>query len=117
MVGFLKQTIENRFVIKDISDGYYFFPVELGGLEVHAHSSAYCRYTTPFLIAPVPCLMSLRKQRRKSAEIQFERGETHELHDQLDDPKFKPHKSHTLMPFLEYIKYREELNYGFPQLL
>jgi hypothetical protein len=57
VVGFLKQTIENRLGIKDIPDGYSSFLVELGGLEVQSQF-------TPFLIAPVPCLMSLRKQRK-----------------------------------------------------
>jgi hypothetical protein len=36
VVGFVKQTIESRFGIKDIPDGYFSFPAELGGLEVQS---------------------------------------------------------------------------------
>jgi len=60
VVGFLKQTIENRLGIKDIPDGYSSFLVELGGLEVQSPF-------TPFLIAPVPCLMSLPRSRSSAA--------------------------------------------------
>jgi hypothetical protein len=35
-IEFLKQAIWNRFGIKDIPDGYFFFPVELSGLEVQS---------------------------------------------------------------------------------
>ncbi|KAL9581056.1 MAG: hypothetical protein Q9212_004128 [Teloschistes hypoglaucus] len=34
VVEFLKQTIEGHFGTKDIPDGYFYFPTELGGLEV-----------------------------------------------------------------------------------
>ena len=34
VIEFLKNTIEQRFGTKDIPDGYFYFPTELGGLEV-----------------------------------------------------------------------------------
>ena len=99
-----------------IKDGYFFFPVELGGLEVQSPFIGLLQIHDAVLDRPSALLDEFEeaeKEAYKSAKIQFERGETHELHDQLDDPKFNPHKPHPLMPFQEYIKYREEPNYGF----
>jgi len=33
VVQFLRQTIESRFGVKSIPDGFLFFPVELGGVS------------------------------------------------------------------------------------
>src|SRR5271156_4436614 len=67
VVGFLKQTIKNL-----VWDQGWLLLLSGGAgwpRSFKAHSSAYCRYTTPLLIALVPCLMSLRKQRRKHTSL------------------------------------------------
>lgn len=36
IIGHLRKTIEQRFGIADVPDGYFYFPVELGGLELQS---------------------------------------------------------------------------------
>ncbi|KAI4126890.1 MAG: hypothetical protein LQ338_003504 [Usnochroma carphineum] len=35
LIEYLKRTIEERFHVKDLPDGFFYFPVELGGLDVY----------------------------------------------------------------------------------
>lgn len=66
LVDYLKKTIEKRFNIKDLPDGFFYFPVELGGLDVRN---------------PLVPLLLVREVERSEAEKQKAIGEIQKQKD------------------------------------
>ena len=120
---FLRRTIGQRYKVQDIPDGYFYFPTELGGLDVR----------NPFIsllqirgaVQESPCQLLYRfeeaeKEAYKAAKIRFEawcNNKIRTIHSGIQDPNFRPQDGHTFFSFEEYTKYREELHYGFPNEL
>lgn len=114
VVDWLKRQIEQRFGVKDVPDGYLFFPTEFGGLDVKS---------------PFVGLLQLRGSITKDPNArldEFEEKEqtayaTAKRHYFLFKPWLRPTKNNEyvppnpeeFMPFEEYIQFREYANYGF----
>ena len=120
VIEFLKWTIEQRFGVKDIPDGYFYFPTELGGLEVRNPFIGLLQIRDAVHENPNKLLDEFEEAQKdayKAAKLRFEdwrSGKTDALHDAVDDPDFKPeHGRDTFFSFEEYTKYRETLHYGF----
>lgn len=120
VIEFLKRTIEQRFRIKDIPDGYFYFPTELGGLEVRNPFIGLLQIRDTVREDPNRLLDDFEEAENeayKAAKLRFDdwrRGKTDDLHDAIDDPDFKPEQGRdTFFSFEEYTRYRETLHYGF----
>lgn len=122
VIEFLRRTIEQRFGVKDIPDGYFYFPTELGGLEVrnpfigllqirHTVRNDNCKQLDEFEEA--------EKEAYRCAKARFDRGEraTSKPYHPLIDPNFRPQDPDIFFSFEEYTKYREQLCFGFPDEL
>lgn len=106
VVQFLKQTIEERFQVKDVPEGFLFFPVELGGLDLKSPFVGLLQIRESVKENPYDFLDEYEKMERKdyfNAKAEFERGD-------VTGPKdFKPaHDTDVFFPFAEYIAYREQ---------
>lgn len=113
---FLKKTIQQRFEVEDVPDGYLFFPVELGGLELRSPFIGLLQIRDSLIKDPTKLLTKYCEDERdayKDAKEAFEKGITHQYHDEMEDPKFKPTDPSTFMSFEEYSQYREHLHYDF----
>ncbi|KAI5458984.1 hypothetical protein BGZ63DRAFT_490837 [Mariannaea sp. PMI_226] len=110
---YIKSMISHRFGISDVPDGFLYFPIELGGLD---------------LVSPFISLLQIREQVQKSpgesletfeqaerdayerAKKEFIKGNIRSQRYALDDPDWVPESAHdreTFMPFDEYVRYRE----------
>lgn len=107
----LKKTIEDRFGVSGIPDGFLLFPVELGGLAV----------TSPFVD-----LLQIRNSVTKSPRHELDKFVEQEEEDYLEAqrkfdaqdskvrynrqyPDFMPADPDSFFPMEEFIRYREDL--------
>ena len=116
VVEFLKLAIEQRFGVKDIPDGYFFFPTQLGGLDVLSPFIGLLQIRDAVTERPRKLLDDFEEaeiEAYKVAKKRFEEGKTREQHPMHDAPTFRPRDPGTFFSFEEFSKYREELWYGF----
>ncbi|KAK2597193.1 hypothetical protein N8I77_013054 [Diaporthe amygdali] len=113
IIGYLRETIEQRFDIKNVPDGYFYFPVDLGGLDLQS----------PFI-----SLLQIRDSVLESHDSLFkDMFETeHEAYTrfknrfisgtvnrkQTSNPQWRPEAQHDRDNFLdiaEFVSHREDL--------
>ena len=120
---FLRRTIGQRYKVQDIPDGYFYFPTELGGLDVRNPFIGLLQIRDAVQDNPSKLLDNFEeaeKEAYNAARIRFEdwrNGKIRALPGGIQDPHFKPLDGHTFFSFEEYTRYREQLNYGFPNEL
>jgi hypothetical protein len=111
VVEYLKATLQQRFNITDIPDGYIFFPTELGGLELQSPFVGLLQIRDGVPRDPSHDFSEAESEAYRSAKIKFETGQVHR--HSLDDPHFVPEDGETFMSFEEFTRYREEFEYGY----
>lgn len=118
VVDWLKKQIEERFGVKNVPDGYLFFPTELGGLDVKS----------PFIN-----LLQIRDSVAKDPDELLNRFEESERDAYAAAKKkylekkpwlyatrtgrYRPDQPQEFMSFDEYIKFREEIRYEYSDQL
>ncbi|OCK74265.1 hypothetical protein K432DRAFT_339211 [Lepidopterella palustris CBS 459.81] len=117
VVEYLKKSLRQRFGVEDVPDGFLFFPVELGGLDLQSPFVGLLQIRDAVIENPSNLLDKFEEAEReayRNAKLCFERGDTREYRYTLDDPDWEPETGkNTFMPFDEYIRYREDFNYGY----
>ena len=116
VIEFLKGTIGNRFRVKDIPDGYFYFPVELGGLEVRNPFVGLLQIRDAVHADPDQLLDELEAGERhayREAKARFDKHRP--CHDQT--PRYIPEDADKFFSFEEYIRNREHVFMGFPSEL
>lgn len=117
VVAYLKKTIEERFGVKDIPDGYFYFPTELGGLEVQNSFIRLLQIRDVVSQSPEKLLDTFEQAERdayKAKMVDYITARTRnagQYESRADN--FQPADPSAFMPFDEYVKYREELLYGY----
>lgn len=114
----LKLQIEQRFGVKDVPDGYLFFPTSLGGLGVKS----------PF-IQPLQLRETVTADPNTYFEefLEAERQQYESIRKIYLDKKaweypnrdnsYRPDDPTEFMPFEEYVRFREQLNYKYSHQL
>ena len=105
IIGHLKTFIEQRFGIQDIPDAYFYFPIELGGLEAQ----------NPFIpLLQVRNEVTEHPSKRMDVFLEAEkdayRAAKKSYEDSLEEDEEDP------APFMtaeEFSQYREELGHGY----
>ncbi|KKY27868.1 hypothetical protein UCRPC4_g00848 [Phaeomoniella chlamydospora] len=114
VVKYLKNTITQRFGLTNIPDGYLFFPVELGGLELQSSFINLLQIRDSICSNPSQLLDKFLLAERSEYYRSKKAFETRHETDWRSDPKFRPKKDADIfMTFEEYTLYREELPYSF----
>ena len=109
VVQFLKNAIEARFGVQDIPDGYFYFPADLGGLELNNPFIGLVQLQETVYEDPENALSYVILAERDTylhAKLTFEEG-TIDRRDHAA-PNFVPHDHDKFMSFEEYTKFREE---------
>ncbi|KAK9783920.1 putative Transcription factor domain-containing protein [Seiridium cardinale] len=119
IVEYLKNTIEERFGVADIPDGYLYFPVELGGLDLQSPFISLLQIRDALIDSPKPFLQQLHESETegyKKAKKAFENGSVRHLRADVDDPNWEPafqKDRETFISFEDFVKYREEWCFGY----
>lgn len=120
VIEFLRRVIEQRFSLSNIPDGYFFFPTELGGLEVRNPFIGLLQIRDAVQDHPSKLLDGFEEGEKEAYRItraRFDKGETQQFHNSRQDPDFQPQDADNFFSFKEYTKYREELYFGFQNKL
>jgi len=116
VLSYLKQTIKQRFGVDDIPDGYFYFPAELGGLEVRNPFIGLLQLRETVHEDPAKLLeefLEAEKDAYRHRKDCFDRGNLHKPPSSMLDPEYKPDDADEFFSFEEFIRYREEFSYGF----
>jgi hypothetical protein len=109
VVEYLKNTIQERFCVSDIPDGYLYFPTSLGGLDLHNPFIGLVQLRDSVYEQPSKALddfLQAEIDAYRVAKLAFENGQVFRYHNQ--DPNFVPENRHEFMSFEEFTRYREE---------
>lgn len=119
VIQYIKRTISRRFGIQDVPDGYFYFPTELGGLEVRSPFIRLLQIRDGVRGEDPRKLLDefegAEKEAYRTAKQRFENGKIRDLnHQYLADQTFRPGDNPgTFFSWDEFIKYREEAHYGY----
>lgn len=109
VVDYLKSTLEERFGIKDIPDGYLYFPTGLGGLELQNPFIGLLQVRDEVFEQPSSVLddfIEAEIEAYRLDKITFENQKVDR--DYVQDPDFVPDDAETFMSFEEFTRFREE---------
>ncbi|KAH8200915.1 hypothetical protein TruAng_004924 [Truncatella angustata] len=118
IVEYLKNTLEERFGIAKVPDGYLYFPVELGGLDLRSPFISLLQIRDGLIDSPTPLLQKLLESEAegyKKARKSFESGAIKHARRDVSDPSWEPQSQkerENFISFEEFVKYREEWNFG-----
>lgn len=116
VIQFLRDIICQRFNITSVPDGYFFLPIELGGLELSSPFIQLVGLRDSLIEDPTTLLDKFLEAERDayaSAKVRYEQRLNSTQHAAIHNQGFYPDDAHTFISFEEYIRYRELLGYGF----
>ncbi|KAK3633942.1 hypothetical protein LTR56_015552 [Elasticomyces elasticus] len=119
-VDHLKSVIADRQGVTDIPDGYFYFPTDLGGLEIQSPFITLLQVRDAVLADSNTLFKefeSAELEAYRGAKRTFEDGEPLKKRRRTVDSAYQPEDPDTFMTLEEYTKYREELNYGYTNQL
>ena len=120
IVDFLKQIIERRFGMRDIPDGYIFFPASLGGLEVRNPFVPLLQIRDTVQSDPSVLLtkfLMAEREAYRSEKKRFESDDQAQKTRRRKDRNFVPDRPDQFFSLEEYTRHRECLNYDFKNQL
>ncbi|RDW80408.1 hypothetical protein BP5796_05106 [Coleophoma crateriformis] len=113
VVQYLKNTIQERFGISDIPDGYLYFTTDLGGLELQNPFIELLQIRDSVLQAPKSVItstfLSNEQEAYRSAKSAFDQNLVSRYSN--DYPDFKPQDHDTFFSFEEFVKFREDFDF------
>jgi hypothetical protein len=117
VVQFLKKTIQERFSENNIPDGFLFFPVELGGLDLKSPFVGLLQIRESVKENPYDLIDDFEEAEREdyeNAKRQFDTGYVKKnWRHGIEDPEWKPEgaEADTFFSFEEYVRFREHFSH------
>lgn len=111
VVQYLKNTIEERFGVQDIPDGYFYFPTDVGGLELNNPFIGLVQLRDAVYEDPNDALSVVTSNEMdayREAKKAFESGTIDRRWNGA--PDFVPKDHDKFMSFEEFTQYREEFS-------
>ncbi|KAB8337339.1 hypothetical protein FH972_021638 [Carpinus fangiana] len=108
VVAYLKHTIEQRFHVENIPDGYFYLPVELGGLEVQNPFVGLLQIRDSVPAHPENLLDKFLKTELE--QYNFTKEQFKYRQAAPNNKQTSMTSENTFMPFEEYILYRDEMH-------
>ncbi|RDW76880.1 uncharacterized protein DSM5745_06872 [Aspergillus mulundensis] len=114
VVTFLRETIQSRFGNTSIPDGYFFLPIDLGGLELSSPFINLVGLRDAVTESPDSIMDGFFKAEKDWYDTLKRRYAAKDKDRVIAQHKgFKPDDVDTFMSFEEYTRHRELLNYNF----
>ncbi|KAH7325621.1 hypothetical protein B0I35DRAFT_420835 [Stachybotrys elegans] len=113
VADYLKTALERRFGLTDVPDGYLYFPMEMGGLDLRSPFVSLLQIRDELTKSPTDFVDEFRAAERKAydeAHEAFVNGDTARERYALDDPDWEPESAHerdNFFSFEEYTRHRE----------
>jgi hypothetical protein len=110
---YLKRALGQRFGVDDIPDGYLYFPMELGGLDLKSSFISLLQIHDQVVESPPKLMVDFEEAERSAYDSYkelFLSGKIRHERYRLGDPNWTPESQHdkdTFMSFDEFTRYRE----------
>ncbi|CEJ62199.1 hypothetical protein PMG11_10707 [Penicillium brasilianum] len=117
VITFLRDKIQSRFGTENLPDGYFFLPIDLGGLEL---SSPFINLVAlrDSIVSNPDSLLEDFFEAEKSAYASLKRRYDEKDKDSLRyQRRYRPEDADHFMSFEEYTRHRESVDYGFQHQL
>ncbi|CAG5137429.1 uncharacterized protein ALTATR162_LOCUS103 [Alternaria atra] len=111
VVQHLKQMIKDRFNVSGLPDGFLYFPVELGGLELKSPFVSPLQIRDSVKVDPYDLLDEFEEKEKDDylvAKHRFERGDLKHGRYNIEKPDFTLDDPDVFFGIEEFIRYREE---------
>lgn len=108
VVDHLKQMIKDRFGVSEVPDGFLFFPVELGGLDLKSPFVELLQIRHSVTENPYDLMNEFEEHEREDyavAKAAFDKGDTYRSH--VMDKTFVPEDADSFFSFSEFTRHRE----------
>ncbi|KAI4614994.1 hypothetical protein J4E80_006500 [Alternaria sp. BMP 0032] len=110
IVQHLKTIIKERFSVEDVPDGFLFFPVELGGLDLKSPFVEPLQIRDSVKENPYDLLDEYEEKLHDdyvTIKRAFDKGTRHNVRRSFQDANWQPEDPNTFLPFEEFTKYPE----------
>ncbi|KAI4925140.1 uncharacterized protein J4E92_007178 [Alternaria infectoria] len=110
IVQHLKTMIKERFSVGDVPDGFLFFPVELGGLDLKSPFVGLLQIRDSVKENPYDLLDEYEENLHDdyiTIKRAFDKGIRHNVRRSFQDANWKPDDPNTFLSFEEFTKYPE----------
>ncbi|KAJ4380637.1 hypothetical protein N0V86_003996 [Didymella sp. IMI 355093] len=110
VVQHLKQMIKDRFGVSDLPDGFLFFPVELGGLDLKSPFVGLLQIRDSVKANPYDLLDEYEEKEKDDyadAKSRFDKGKLDPTRRHTEQPDFHPDDADVFFSFEEFTQYRE----------
>jgi hypothetical protein len=110
VVQHLQQMIAERFNVSDVPDGFLFFPVELGGLDLKSPFINLLQIRESVKENPYDLMDEFEENEQhdySTAKAVFERGDMQNVRKNMEDPNYTPKDGDSFFPLDEFTRYRE----------
>ncbi|KAG8666538.1 hypothetical protein FPOAC2_11653 [Fusarium poae] len=110
---YLKKELGERFGIEDVPDGYLYFPMELGGLDLQSPFIPLMQIKDQLIDDPAKLMIDFEEPERNAYEKYkelFVKGWPRREKYSLDEPDWEPESQYdrdNFMSFQEFTRYRE----------
>ena len=113
IVQHLKTIIKERFSVEDVPDGFLFFPVELGGLDLKSPFVGLLQIRESVRENPYDLLDEYEETLHNdyhTVKRAFDKGVRRNARRNAEDANWKPEDPDTFFPFEEFTKYSESFD-------
>ncbi|KAJ4407517.1 hypothetical protein N0V91_003785 [Didymella pomorum] len=110
VVQHLKQMIKNRFNVSDLPDGFLYFPVELGGLDLKSPFVDLLQIRDSVKVNPYNLLDEYEEKEKDDyadAKRRFDKGDLEHMRRSNEKPDFRPEDADVFFSLEEFTQYRE----------
>ncbi|KAF1364847.1 hypothetical protein EJ07DRAFT_161823 [Lizonia empirigonia] len=110
VVGHLKQMIKDRFNVSNLPDGFLYFPVELGGLELKSPFVGLLQIRNSVKANPYDIVDNYEEQEKDDYDMLkrlFEKGNVSHTRRRTENPDFRPDDADVFFSMEEFSCYRE----------
>jgi len=117
VVDHIKKTLHQRFGVDNVPDGFLFFPVEMGGLELKSPFIPLLLIRDSVLESPSGLSERVHQSEYEayvSAKLDFLNGKVDQNRGRLAEPDWQPknvEERKTFMSFKEFSRYQEEFRF------
>lgn len=110
VVQHLKQMISSRFSVQNVPDGFLFFPVELGGLDLKSPFVGLLQIRGSFDKDPETLMETYKEEEHDDYQVSqrvYDRGEVKHKSFMAEHSNAVPKDADTFFTFEEFTRYRE----------
>jgi hypothetical protein len=111
VVQHLKQMIKDRFDVSDPPDGFLYFPVELGGLDLKSPFVGLLQIRDSVKANPYGLMDEYKEKENEDylmAKQRFDKGDLEHGRYNTEKPDFRPEDLDVFFSMEEFTRYREE---------